>query len=350
MNKDELKKYTVSIKTTIYEALSFVDQNSRQMAILVDQDQCIIGVITDGDIRRAILKGIPLDSPIISVVNRNPLIGGKNEPKKALISRMQDRSVSFIPLVNDENKFEDIVFLSDLLNISRKNNSIIIMAGGKGTRLGELTKNCPKPMLKIGSKPILETIITHLSLFGFHDFHISVNYLKEQIMDYFEDGEKMGVKISYLHEKKPLGTAGALANFEPQNSEPVVVMNGDIYTDLDFTALIDIHKSNNAAATVCLRKYDYQIPYGVVRTNNRQITTIEEKPVLSYFVNAGIYTFDPMILKMIPKNTYYPMTKFLEKLLKNDKSVYSHEIEGIWIDIGRHDDFNNASQIATMGI
>ena len=122
MNKDELKKYTVSIKTTIYEALSLVDQNSRQMAILVDQDQCIIGVITDGDIRRAILKGIPLDSPIISVVNRNPLIGGKNEPKKALISRMQDRSVSFIPLVNDENKFEDIVFLSDLLNISRKNN------------------------------------------------------------------------------------------------------------------------------------------------------------------------------------------------------------------------------------
>ena len=350
MNKDELNKYIVSTTTTIFEALQLVDQNAKQMAVLVDNDRNIIGVITDGDIRRAILKGVPLNSSVIDVVNRTPLIAFESESGRALISKMQDRAVSFIPLIDKANKLTDIVFLSELLNVSRKHNSIIIMAGGKGTRLGELTKNCPKPMLKIGSKPILETIITHLSLFGFHDFHISVNYLKEQIMDYFEDGEKMGVKISYLHEKKPLGTAGALANFGPQNPEPVVVMNGDIYTDMDFSALIDIHKSNNAAATVCLRKYDCQIPYGVVRTNNRQITTIEEKPVLSYFVNAGIYTFDPMILKMIPKNTYYPMTKFLEKLLKNDKAVYSHEIEGIWIDIGRHDDFKNASQIATMGI
>ena len=350
MNKDELNKYTVSPTTTIFEALQLVDKNAKQMAVLVDNDRNIIGVITDGDIRRAILKGIPLNSSVVDVVNKTPLIGSKNESKKSLISKMQDRSVPFIPLLDSANKLVEILFLSDLLNISRKNNSVIIMAGGKGTRLGELTRNCPKPMLKIGSKPILETIIAHLSSFGFHDFYISVNHLKEQIMEYFAKGEKMGVKISYLHENKPLGTAGALANFEQQNSEPVIVMNGDIYTDMDFSALIDIHKSNNAAATVCLRKYDCQIPYGVVRTNNRQITTIEEKPVLSYFVNAGIYTFDPMILKMIPKNTYYPMTKFLEKLLKNGKLVYSHEIDGIWIDIGRHDDFKNASQIATMEI
>lgn len=350
MNKDELNQYTVSPTTTIYEALRLVDLNAKQMAVLVDNDQNIIGVITDGDIRRAILKGISLNSSVLDVVNRTPLIGTKNESKKSLISKMQDRSVSFIPLVDSNNKLVQILFLSDLLNINRKNNSVIIMAGGKGTRLGELTKSCPKPMLKIGNKPILETIITHLSSFGFHDFHISVNHLKEQIMEYFADGEKIGVKVSYLHEAKPLGTAGALANFEPQNSEPVIVMNGDIYTDMDFSALVDAHKTEKAAATVCLRKYNCQIPYGVVMTRDKQITTIEEKPTMSYFVSAGIYVFDPGILGMIPENTYYPMTKLIDKLLENKISVYSHEIEGIWIDIGRHDDFKNASQIATMGI
>ena len=350
MKKEELNKYTVSITTTIYEAMQLVDQNSKQMVALVDHNQNIIGVITDGDIRRAILKGIPLDSSVVDVAKKNPLIATENESRKALISKMQDNSVSFIPLVNNENELADIVFLSDLLNVSRKHNSIIIMAGGKGTRLGELTKDCPKPMLKIGSKPILETIITHLSAFGFNDFYISVNHLKEQIIEYLADGEKMGVKISYLHEEKPLGTAGALGNFKPQNSEPIIVMNGDIFTDMDFSTLIDFHIAQKAAATVCLRKFDFQVPYGVVKTSDKQITAIEEKPTMSYFVNAGIYAFDPEILSIIPKNTYYPMTKFLEKLIDTQKSVISHEIEGIWIDIGRHEDFKNASQIATRGI
>lgn len=350
MNKDELNKYTVSPTTTIFEALQLVDQNAKQMAVLVDNDQNIIGVITDGDIRRAILKGVPLNSSVIDVVNRTPLVAFENESRRALISKMQDRSVSFIPLVDKENKLADIVFLSELLNVSRKHNSIIIMAGGRGTRLGELTKECPKPMLKIGNKPILEIIISHLSSFGFYDFHISVNHLKEQIMEYFEDGESMGVKISYLHEKEPLGTAGALANFKPQSSEPVITMNGDIYTDMDFSDLIDSHNSSNAQATVCLRKYDYQIPYGVVKTDNKQIVSIEEKPVLSYFVNAGIYVFNPKILEIIPKDTYYPMTKFLEELLKKGNQVHSYQVEGIWIDIGRRDDYKNASQIATMRI
>lgn len=345
-NREDIIKYTVKDNSNFYEVLEHVDKNSKQMAVVINDEGEVKGVITDGDLRRAMLKGYTLESKIKEIMNVYPVTAPKQLSRKSLISKMQEKSMSFLPVVDENNHLLEIVFLSDLLNLNRKRNSVIIMAGGLGTRLEELTDECPKPMLRVGNRPILETIISHLSSFGFYDFHISVNHLKEQIMEYFEDGESLGVKISYLHEKEPLGTAGALANFNPQNSEPVITMNGDIYTDIDFTSLIDSHKSSNAQATVCLRKYDYQIPYGVVKTDNKQITAIEEKPVLSYFVNAGIYVFNPKILEIIPKDTYYPMTKFLEELLKKGNQVHSHLVEGIWIDIGRRDDFNNASDIA----
>lgn len=348
--KDDIKKYTINKNLKLRDAMQLIDKNRKQMAIVVDSQIRVCGVVTDGDLRRALLKGAPLDSKIAEIINISPITAVDGFSKRYLLSKMQQNSISFLPIVNDEHCLIDVVFMADLLNINRKENSVIIMAGGRGTRLGELTKECPKPMLKIGNKPILEIIISHLSSFGFYDFHISVNHLKEQIMEYFEDGESMGVRISYLHEKEPLGTAGALANFKPKNSEPLITMNSDIYTDMDFSGLLDSHESSNAQATVCLWKYDYQIPYGVIKTDNRQIIAIEEKPVLSYFVNAGIYVFNPKILEIIPKDTYYPMTKFLEELLKKGNEVHSHQVEGIWIDIGRRDDYKDASQIATMRI
>ena len=350
MNNEELANYTIFPTSSIFDALQLVNQNEHQVAVMINEEKRILGVITDGDIRRALLKGISLDSSVLKVVNQNPLTASKGESPKRLISKMQDRSVFFVPILDDDNRLIDLIFLSDLLNLNRKNNSVIIMAGGKGTRLGDLTINCPKPMLRIGNKPILEIIINHISSFGFNDFHVSVNYLREQITQHFENGEKMGLKISYLYENKPLGTAGALANFNPINKEPIIVMNGDIYTDLDFSSLIDFHKSQNSLATVCLRKFDYQIPYGVVSTNEKLITVIEEKPIHSYFVNAGIYVFEPEILSMIPRDTYYPMTKLLNCLVQNKKQVFTHEIEGLWMDIGRQEDFKQASCIASTEI
>ena len=332
-------------QASLLEAMAMMDKNSEQLLIVTDEDKHLIGVVTDGDIRRAILSGKNLQEKIESAMNSSPRVAKEGELRSALIRRMKDLQLHFLPKIDDQNKVIDVLKFSDLAVPGSAKNRIVIMAGGQGTRLGVLTRDCPKPMLRMGGKPMLEILIELLASFGFYDFVISVHYLKEQIIDYFGDGSKFGVDISYLHEDEPLGTAGVLSSLELPDDEPFLVINGDIYTDMDFSQLMDSHHESGCFATMCVREFSYQIPFGVVKTSeNDKVSEIEEKPELKYLINAGIYVFAPSVISLIPRNKFFLMTSLFEELLNTKKSVNSYFIDGFWLDIGHQDDLERASR------
>ena len=329
---------------SLLDALAAIDKNSLQTAIVVDDDYRLLGVVTDGDIRRSLLKGVALNSTISSVMNTNPKIAKEGELRNVLLRRMKQYGIHFLPKINGDNRVKDIVFFSDIAMRDIKKNKVIIMAGGRGTRLGTLTRNCPKPMLRMGGKPMLEIMIEMLSSFGFYDFIISVYYLKEQIMNHFSDGSRFGVDIAYLNEDEPLGTAGVLSSLIFQNDDPFIVINCDIYTDMDFSALLNSHYASGCEATICLREFSYQIPFGVVKASkDKKILAIEEKPELAYLINAGVYVFNPSVINLIPKNGFFLMTSLIEELINVKKSVNSYSIDGFWLDIGHQDDLERVS-------
>jgi len=331
---------------TLREALSFIDANSRQMALVVDDESCLLGVVTDGDIRRALLRGEGHDTTLSNIMNKNPKVAREGELRNALLHRMRELDIHFLPKVDAQNRVVGVVRFTDLALPPRRPNRVVIMAGGRGSRLGPLTDTCPKPMLKIGGKPILETVIELLTTFGFSDFTLSVHYLKERIIDYFGDGRSRGVRIDYLIEESPLDTAGALGLLQLSDDAPFLVMNGDIYTDLDFGSLLEEHQGSGADATMCVREFAYRIPFGVVRRSaDGRVCGIDEKPSVSHMVNAGIYVFNPDVLSCVPSNRPFPMTALFEEIIRRDKSTRTHVIDGMWIDVGRNEDFKYAETL-----
>lgn len=338
-----MNKLFIPPQASLIEAMRVMDKSAEQLLIVADEERRLLGVVTDGDIRRAILAGKNLDEKIETSMNRSPKVAKEGELRSVLIRRMRELKLHFLPKIDSENKIVEVIKLSDLTDPEPKNNTVVIMAGGRGIRLGSLTENCPKPMLKMGNKPMLEILIDLLSSFGFYDFVISVHYLKEQIIDHFGDGSNFGVNISYLHEDEPLGTAGTLGSLALANDEPFIVINGDIYTDTDFSRLLESHCNSKSDATVCLRELSHQIPFGVVEVSERgHVRGIQEKPTMSYLVNAGIYVFNPSIINSIPKNTFFQMTSLIENLVSAKKAVNSYPIDGFWLDIGRTEDLERA--------
>lgn len=333
--------------STILETIKLINQNEDQLALVVDNNRQLLGVVTDGDIRRGIIKGVPLNSCVTSVMKTSPTVALESDSKAKMLMLLREARVKFLPVIDNDNVVIDVVKLNDLLMPIHYENTVVIMAGGKGVRLGSLTENCPKPMLKIGNKPIIETIINNFHRSGFLNFVISVNYLKEQIIDYLGDGTNFGVNISYLEEDFPLGTAGALSNLKLKEKLPFIVVNGDIYTDLDFADLLDQHNRSEADATMCLRNYNVQIPYGVVHTKGNVILSICEKPIIQNTVSAGIYVFSPGVISYIPHDTFYPMTDLFKSLIANKAIVQSYQVDGIWIDIGQQADFERAKSLCT---
>lgn len=342
-HRDNIEKLCLPPETTLRETLRFIDANSRQMALVIDEERRLLGVVTDGDVRRALLRGEGHDVLVKDIMNKTPKVARDGELRNILLRRMKDLDIHFLPKVDEQNRVVDIVRFAELALSQRRPNRVVIMAGGRGKRLGALTDECPKPMLKIGGKPILETIIELLTTFGFFDFTISVHYLKERIIDHFGNGASRGVSIDYLVEDTPLDTAGALGLLKLSGDAPFLVMNGDIYTDLDFGALLDTHESSGADATMCVREFSYQIPFGVVRREESgKLAGIEEKPRVAHWVNAGIYAFKPDVLSCIPLNSPFPMTSLFEELLRRGGTARTHIIDGLWIDVGRREDFERA--------
>lgn len=337
------KNILISPDSTIMQALKIIDTEALRVAIVVGDEQRLIGVVTDGDIRRGILNGLTLDTEVSKIMNSSPITACVNTPKKELIELMEKRSILSIPLVENDC----VVGLETLHHLFEQpsyNNPVFIMAGGFGTRLRPLTDKCPKPMLKIGDKPILETLIRSFISSGFNNFYISTHYMPEQIKAHFGDGKELGINITYVHEESPLGTGGALGLLPDSLPKdlPLIMINGDVLTKVDFQRLLTFHQENQADATMCVREYDYQVPYGVINGEGNKITSMVEKPIQRFFVNAGIYVVSPKVINSVPKNHKIDMPTLLEQHMQENDNILMFPIHEYWLDIGRMDDFNKA--------
>lgn len=341
MNK--LQNIVVSSANTIIETMKLIDQSTLQFSVVVDDENRILGTVTDGDIRRGILKGMPLESPISEVMNRNPIYEYEGKDKIYYKQIMEIKKLKQLPIVDDEKRLLYVVFSDELVEVSYKENTVILMAGGLGTRLRPLTNSTPKPMLHVGNKPILETIIESFKNHGFNNFILSVNYKKEQIKDYFQDGSNFGVHISYIDETKRLGTAGALSLLKDKPDHPFFVMNGDLLTNVNYEQLLEFHKDTDTLATMCVREYEYQIPYGVIETKGHKLTSIQEKPIHHSFVNAGIYVLDPEALSFVPKNTFFDMPDLFNCIIESQRAASVFPVREYWMDIGKMSDFEKAN-------
>lgn len=333
----------ISPNTSIIQTMEIIDASSLQFAAVVDEEMCLLGTVTDGDIRRGILRGLPLETAIKEVMNKSPFCEVKGKKKFYYKEVMRKRELKQLPIVNIEKKIETILFVAELQEKLQKENKVVLMVGGLGTRLRPLTDDLPKPMLKVGDKPILETIIESFKSYGFSKFILSVNYKRELIKNYFQDGSPFDVEIEYIEEEKRLGTAGALSLIENKPDQPFFVMNGDLLTKINYEQLLDFHIEMNSKATMCVREYEYQIPYGVIETDNHQLLSIEEKPVYRSFVNAGIYVLNPNILDSIPKNEFYDMPDLFKKLMHAQEEVSAFPLREYWLDIGKMDDYKKAN-------
>ena len=329
---------------TIKEALGIIDSGAMQIALVVDDNDKLLGTLTDGDIRRGILRGLDLDSSIETIVFKEPAIAKISSTKEEILKIALSKKLHQIPIVDDNGIVLDLKEIEELVEPKSKTNRVVLMVGGLGTRLRPLTQDTPKPMLKVGNKPILQTIVEKFAEYGFVNITMCVNFNASIIRDYFGDGKEFGVNIDYVLEEKRMGTAGALSLLKERPSQPFFVMNGDLLTNVNFEHIFNYHILNKATATMCVREYDYEVPYGVVKMNDNKIIEIAEKPVQKFFVSAGIYMLSPEILDLIPKNEFYDMPALFEKLIKLSKNVISFPIREYWLDIGRMEEYQRANE------
>lgn len=341
MNKVDL--ITISEQTSIIDTIKVIDKGEIGIALVVNGDKCLRGTVTDGDIRRALIKGASLQSEIAPFMTPHPIKAHINSTEQQLKSIMQAKSVEQIPLVDENDRLVGIKTLPEIVIGLSKKNAIVIMAGGLGTRLRPLTHTTPKPLLPIGNKPILETIIEHSKDFGLTQIYISLNYMSQSIKKYFGNGEGFGVNIEYIEEKEELGTAGALSLLKEAITEDVFVINGDILTRVNFDKFLVGHQQSQSMMTVGIRPYKTQIPYGIIETKDEYVEKIEEKPLLEYQINAGIYLLRPEAVQIIPKNTVFHMTHLMETLLSSNHKVGSYLIDDYWLDIGKINDYYRAN-------
>lgn len=337
------RKSLIGPTSSLREALSVIDSAGAGISLVAGADDVLVGTVSDGDIRRALIAGADLDATIDGIINRSPRVAPVGETRTAMRERLQNWGLHQLPVVDPQGRIVDLLTLDELTRAPERPHQVVIMAGGLGTRLSELTRNTPKPMLKVGGRPILETIIANYAAQGFHRFWLSVNYKAEQIEEHFGDGSRMGVEIGYLRETTRLGTGGALSLLPCVPEGPIVISNGDVLSKEDYGAVLDGHLASGASATVLVRDYEIQVPFGVVDVDRSQVTGLQEKPVQRFLINAGVYVVSPEMLALVPKDAFFDMPTLLERALENDMKVRTHRAEAYWVDIGRMSDFERAN-------
>lgn len=339
----EIKQLYITSHVTIKEALLIIEMGMIKIALVVNDKEELKGILSDGDIRRALLDGYKLSDTIEYIYNEEPLVGSISDTNDQIIRKSIANDIYQIPLLNSSGKVVEIKALNTLI---QNQNYVVIMAGGLGSRLRPLTDKTPKPLLSVGGKPILETIIKTFSKNTFKNFIISVNYKADMIKSYFGNGEKFGVNIQYIDETKRLGTAGSLSLMKSYLTENFFVVNADLLTDLNYNYLLQYHLAHEADATMCVRKYSMQIPYGVVNTINQDVIKIEEKPKHDFLVSGGIYVLNPSILDLIPEDEFYDMPTLFDELIYKHKKVISFSIRDrdYWRDIGDYVDYELANK------
>lgn len=318
--------------------------NGAGIVLVVGKDERLHGVVVDSDIRRSILKGHNLRAPLSRVMNTKPFTLPFGCGRETIVRSLREEARANIPLLDEAGRVRGLARLLDyLIDPRRRDNWVVLLVGGMGRRLGPLTKDRPKPLLPVGAKPILETIVEQFAAAGFKRFAFAVNHQADQILEHFGNGRRMSVDIRYLNEKKRLGTAGPLSLLPKTIKDPLIVMNGDLLTKVDFGALLDFHREEGGLATLCVREYDFQVPFGVVQMSGHRLERIVEKPVHRFFVNAGIYVLDPLVLKWLKPNTRCDMPEFLERIRsRRQGSIGCFPIREYWIDIGRVDEYKRA--------
>jgi dTDP-glucose pyrophosphorylase len=327
---------------SVLDALASLERSGLQIALIVDTGRRLLGVVTDGDIRKHILKGGSLEIPISQLMNANPVAANASESRGELLNCMRTRRIHQLPLVDDHSQVVGLVTLDELLAAETQPNLVVLMAGGLGHRLRPLTEHTPKPMLKIGERPILETIVTQFRDHGFRRFVIAMHYLGDQIADYFGDGSRFDAEITYLRETEPLGTAGALSLLSDRPAEPFFLMNGDLLTKLNFTSLMAFHQASGAPVTMCVRGHALTIPYGVTEICGDRLERVVEKPTYRLLVNAGIYACDPEVIDLVPHDRASTMIDVVQLLMAQGKRPSVFPIHEYWVDIGQHGDFLRA--------
>lgn len=337
------RKTLLQPSTPIKDAIKALDEASLRIVLIVDEKSRLLGTVTDGDIRRGLLKGLNLDSPVSEITNQKPIVVPEDFPRDEVIKIMSANKIFQIPVIGKDLKVVNLHVWEELSSPVARSNTMVIMAGGKGSRLLPKTEKIPKPMLLIGGKPILERIIEQAKADGISQFILAIHHLGEVIEEYFGDGESLGVKISYVKEKIPLGTAGALRLIDVKQSEPIIVSNGDVLTDIKYGDLLDFYLQNNSRATMAVQIHETRIPYGVVQTEGIQITGFEEKPIQKYLINAGVYVIDPACTSYLREGEITNMPEFFETLMTNGLSTNVYLIHESWIDIGGHEEFDLAA-------
>lgn len=329
--------------STILETMRNLDQSQMQLALVVDEDQHLLGVVSDGDIRRSILKGVSMETPVSNIMSRTYLAAKDTDSDKDILDLMKKRGINPVPVTDKDGKVVDLKLLREMIKPVSLPNWAVVMAGGFGTRLHPITENCPKPLLKVGNKPLLETILSNLREHGINTAYLSLHYKADMITRHLGDGSDLDMGIKYIFEDIPLGTAGALKLLPETPDEPILVMNGDLLTKLDFNQLIQFHKDSGAMATMCVRKHEFTLPYGVVDMDEHRLLDIREKPQLDYFINAGIYVLNPEVLQVIPENEYFGMDSLFKQLIAKKHEVATFPIHEYWLDIGRMPDYELAN-------
>ena len=333
-NQAMAKALSLHPQATIREVIAVIDRGAAQIALVTESD-CLIGIVTDGDVRRGLLRGESLDAPVTNIMRRDFRSLPANATAAEALALMQRETLHQIPALDENGKVVHLFLLEDLIKPQRLPNSVVIMAGGEGKRLRPLIHDCPKPMLQVAGKPLLEIILKQCLDAGFEHFYFAVNYLKDQIQSHFQDGSAWGARIQYLEEDKPLGTAGALSLLPQRPDHPFLVLNGDVLTRVDYTHLLRFHADHQSTATLCVREHSTQISYGVVRMDDVKVVALEEKPVLTHYVNTGIYLLNPDVLDLVPKDAFFDMPQLLETAAQQGKAVGAFPIHEYWLDIGQ---------------
>jgi dTDP-glucose pyrophosphorylase/CBS domain-containing protein len=345
-----VKELCVLRDRTIHDCLVALNQTAKGILLVVDDDQRLLGTVTDGDIRRAILARVNFESPASELLSRKasspypkPVTAPVGTERTALLQLMRKRSVRHVPLLDSAGRVVDLVTLDELLPDQVLPVQAVIMAGGFGKRLRPFTAETPKPMLLVGGRPLMERIVEQLREAGIKQINITTHYKPEKIVDHFGDGSSFGVKLNYVTEARPLGTAGALGLMEKPD-KPLLVINGDILTQMNFRAMLTYHQEHKADLTVAVRKYELKVPYGVIENDGVFVQELVEKPSHSFFVNAGIYLLEPSVYHYVPKGQHFDMTHLIQRLLEEKRPVASFPIVEYWLDIGQPADYDQAQE------
>lgn len=329
--------------TSLRTALETINQVGCQMVLVVDANHRLLGTLSDGDARRALLRGLTLTDPASDAMHLTPTTARSSDDRATRLATMRRLGLHQLPVVDADGRVTGLETVDDFLNTPARDEWVVIMAGGLGTRLKELTQDTPKPMLRVGSRPLLETIVRGYSDQGFRNFYFAVNYKAEQIEHHFGDGSRLGINVRYLREQQRLGTAGALSLLPQPPDKPIFVTNADLLTKENFAYMVDQHIESGAEATMGVREYEMQVPFGVVRERDGLIEAIEEKPIQRFTVSSGMYVLSPAALELVPHHQFYDMPTLFETMVSRGMRTRCHRVDGYWLDIGRLPDYERAN-------